>query len=63
MGRRHTAAWRQVTLLNEAVPPQVELPSEIRRDVVRALAELLLAHLSVDAARSLEGLDESEDQS
>ena len=63
MGRRHTAAWRQVTLLNEAVLPQVELPTEIRSDVVRALAELLLAHPSVDAAPSLEGLDESEDQS
>ena len=63
MGRRHPAAWRQVTLLNEAAPAQVELPSEIRSDAVRALAELLLAHLSVDAAPSLEGLDESEDQS
>lgn len=63
MGRRHNAGWRQVTLLNETVPPPGELPSEIRSDVVNALAELLLAHLSVDAAPGVETIDESEDQS
>jgi hypothetical protein len=63
MGRRHNAGWRQVTLLNEAGPPQIELPSEIRSDVVSALAELLLAHLSVDTAPDAGERDESEDQS
>jgi hypothetical protein len=63
MGRPHNARWRQVTLLNEAVPPPVELPTDIRRDVVSALAELLLAHLSVDAAPGVEAIDESEDRS
>lgn len=63
MGRRRNAGWHQVTLLNEAGPPPVELPSEIRSDVVDALAELLLAHLSVDAAPDVEAIDESEDQS
>lgn len=58
MGRRYQAGGRQVSLLD--VPPQIELPSEIRSDVVSALAELLLAHLGVVTAR--EELNESEDQ-
>jgi hypothetical protein len=63
MGRKHKAGGRQATLLNEAVPVQIELPSEIRSDIVSALAELLLAHLSGDVAPDTEGLDESEDRS
>jgi hypothetical protein len=62
MRRQYNAGWRQVTLLNEAVPPEVELPSEIRGDVLSALAELLLTHLSLDAAADREGLDESENR-
>jgi hypothetical protein len=63
MGRRHNAGWRQATLLNEVGSPPVEVPSEIRSDVVRALAELLLAQLGVQAAPGAEAIDESEDQS
>ena len=63
MGRLDNADWRQITLLDDAVPPQTELPSEICSDVVNALADLLLAYLSVDAARAKERLDEFEDQS
>ena len=63
MKRRPHAAWRQVSLLSEAGPPPVELPSDVRSDVVRALAELLLAHAGVDAESGVEAIDESEDQS
>jgi hypothetical protein len=62
MGRRNNARWRQATLLDDAVPPQVELPAEIRSDVVSALAKLLLAHLGVDVAPDGDALDESKDQ-
>jgi hypothetical protein len=63
MGRPRKADWRQVTLLDDPAPGRPDLPSEIRLDVVRALAELLLAHLHGDVAPTTGERDESEDQS
>jgi len=63
MGRPGKTGWRQGTLLDDGAPPRRALPSEIRLDVVGALAELLLAHLSGDAAPATEKRDEFQDQS
>jgi len=56
----HPARWSQASLLDDATPPSVDLPPEIRRDVVSALADLLLAHLAAPAAAAMEERDERE---
>jgi hypothetical protein len=63
MGRPRKADWRQVTLLDDAAPERRDLPSEIRPDVISAVADLLLAHLQADATPSTGECDEAEDQS
>jgi hypothetical protein len=63
MGRPRKADWRQSTLLDDAAPERRDLPSEIRPDVLSAVADLLLAHLHADTTPPTGERDESEDQS
>jgi hypothetical protein len=61
MGRPHNARWRQANLLPDTTPPPpVDLPPEIRRNAISALAELVLAHLAATAAADTEERDERE---
>jgi hypothetical protein len=59
----HDARWSQASLLDDAPPPSVDLPPEMRQDAVSALAELLRAHLAAIAAADPEERDEREAES